>query len=528
MRLGVLDCTLRDGGYLVDKKFSEGVVLNIASGLVQAGIEYVELGFLQDSIGEGETVCFRNSTDARKYIPQDRRDTHFTAFADFGRYSIENLDRHDGLSFDCVRVAFHKADRKTALEFCGEVKAKGYKVFVQPMVILRYTNAELLDLLADINELMPYCIGIVDTFGSMYLEDLRLKLALVHYELLPGIMMGFHSHNNKEMSNALSMEFVQLMKNERDIAVDSTLYGMGRGAGNTRTEVIVDYLNRRQGKRYDLPTLLDVIDNSVRGFSVQPRWGYDLHMYLAGIHSSHVSNIDYLSEKASLRTKDVSWILGSLTDDQRAKSDFGRLDELYLQCMKRELSRDDVNSLREIMQGRPALIVAPGNTVSTHENEIRAYIASCGPVVVSINFAPSNIDVDFVYFNNSRRYDYFMNSGRLAGKRLILTSNVDAGQAGGYLIPAERIIAGTDDNSAILLLNLLDLLGVSEIALAGFDGFTDHGRNYVYDYLIKPAAFSESKNRKISALFSDFLHRTSVGKVLFVTPSKFDRSKELS
>ena len=521
----LLDCTLRDGGYLVDKSFSESIVHNIVNGLTLAGVDFVELGFLQENIEKKENVCFINSAGARKYIPAERKSTLYTAFADYSRYSAKNLDEFDGLSFECVRACFFKEERKDAIGFLKDIQRKEYKVFMQPVGILRYSNAELIDLLADTNEIMPYCFSIVDTFGSMYLEDLRLKLALIHSELSHDIMLGFHSHNNKEMSNALSMEFVQIMKGERDICVDATLYGMGKGAGNTRTEIVVDYLNKRHGKNYRLHTLLDVIDSSVSGFSDQLGWGYDLSMYLAGIHSSHINNVDYLLGKAGLRTKDVSWILGRLTDEERSRYDYARLDELYHQCIKKEHDRDDVEVLRRVMQGKCVLVVVPGNTVSTHESDISGFIAKAKPLVVSINFVPSKIEADYVYFNNPRRYDFFQSSGQLAGKRTILTSNVDAGDGNSSMVPVERILSGTDDNSAILLLNLLDLLGVSEVALAGFDGFTEHGRNYVYDELVKPSAAPHAKNEKISALFSDFLGRTKIGKISFVTPSVFDRPR---
>lgn len=75
----LLDCTLRDGGYLVNKNFNENAIHNIVIGLTQAGVDYVELGFLQDEIGEKENVCFRNSVDARRYIPKNRGNTLYTA-----------------------------------------------------------------------------------------------------------------------------------------------------------------------------------------------------------------------------------------------------------------------------------------------------------------------------------------------------------------------------------------------------------------------------------------------------------------
>ena len=521
----LLDCTLRDGGYLINKNFNENAIHNIVIGLTQAGVDYVELGFLQDEIGEKENVCFHNSVDARKYIPKNRGNTLYTAFADYSRYTISNLDDYDGRSFDCIRACFLKEERKDVLEFCNEIMLKGYKVFVQPVGILRYSLKELLDLLTDFDEIQPYCFGIVDTFGSMYLEDLRLKLAVIHSELLPGIRLGFHSHNNKELSNALSMEFLNIMKGERDVCVDATLYGMGRGAGNTRTEVIVDYLNKRFGKNYDLATILDVIDNSIQSIAVHKKWGYDLQMYLCGIYSSHINNVKYLIEKTGLRTRDISWILSQLTDEERSRYDYSYLDELYLECMYQITGTDNIEKLRVVVQGKVVLVVAPGNTVNTHVANIISFIDEKKPIVISINFIPENISSDFVYFNNPRRYDYFLNSGKFINQKIILTTNVKAFDANAIIIPIAKISKRNIDNSMILLLNLLDMLDVSEIALAGFDGFSDNENNYISNDLEKSYSTSDEKNAKIQAMYTEFIKNKTVSDVRFITPSRFGNSK---
>jgi len=334
--------------------------------------------------------------------------------------------------------------------------------------------------------------------------------------------LGFHSHNNKELSNALSMEFLSIMKGERDICVDATLYGMGRGAGNTRTEIIVDYLNKRLGRNYDLAAILDVIDNSIQGIASHIKWGYDLQMYLSGIYSSHINNVTYLIEKAGLRTRDIAWILNRLTNDERSRYDYPRLDELYLECMHQIMGTDDnIEKLRAIIRGKVVLVVAPGSTVNTHVANITGFITDKNPIVISINFIPENFKVDFIYFNNPRRYDYFENSGKLTNQKVILTTNVKTLDANNILIPIEKIIKRDTDNSTILLLHLLDMLGVNEIALAGFDGFSDNYNNYASSDLEKSYCTSEEKNARIQIMFTEFIKNKAVSDVRFITPSRF-------
>ena len=44
----LLDCTLRDGAYLIDKKFGDNTIHGIINGLVKTGVDLIEIGFLQD------------------------------------------------------------------------------------------------------------------------------------------------------------------------------------------------------------------------------------------------------------------------------------------------------------------------------------------------------------------------------------------------------------------------------------------------------------------------------------------------
>jgi 4-hydroxy 2-oxovalerate aldolase len=522
MSIQLLDCTLRDGGYLVDKKFRVNTVYNIVNGLTNAGVDFVELGFLQDRYDENENVVFKDSKQARKYIPQDRGATLYTAFADYSRYSVNNLDDFDGRSFDCVRACFFKEERKNVLNYCREIKRKGYKIFVQPVGILRYSVAELLDLISDMNDIRPFCFGVVDTFGSMYLEDLRLNIAIINHELDPAIRIGFHSHNNMQLSSALSQEFINIIRSKRDACVDATLYGMGRGAGNTPTELIAEYMNKQLGKNYDTDMILDVIDSSIYGISEHTNWGYDLQMFLSGAFGAHINNVRYLTEKAGLRTRDIRHILSNLSEDERVRYHYSRLDVLSLECLR--LKGDmvgDMDKLRDIVRNATVLIIAPGNTIKTHKENISAYIARKQPVVISINFIPEGFGVDYIYFNNPRRYDYLKNSGKLDQYKKILTTNVTTDESDSIVIPIEKIVKTDTDNSTILLLNLLDMLAVKEIVIAGFDGFSENKNNYASEDLEKSYGEIEEKNAKIQEAFEEFIKNKSVDTVYFITPSKF-------
>ena len=128
-------------------------------------------------------------------------------------------DIHD--SVDAVRECFFKQELEQALENCRVIKEKGYKVFVQPVDILGYTDMEILDLIERLNQIEPYCLSIVDTFGSMYLDDLHRVFSLIDHNLIQTCKIGFHSHNNMQMSSALSQEFLKAAFGKREVVVDA-------------------------------------------------------------------------------------------------------------------------------------------------------------------------------------------------------------------------------------------------------------------------------------------------------------------
>ena len=77
MSIQITDCTIRDGGYLFNKNSNPEFVKGIMKGLAEAGIDFVETGFLQTNV-TGETLVYADSVDARKYLPENRKNTQLT------------------------------------------------------------------------------------------------------------------------------------------------------------------------------------------------------------------------------------------------------------------------------------------------------------------------------------------------------------------------------------------------------------------------------------------------------------------
>lgn len=534
----LLDCTLRDGAYLIDKKFGDKAIHGIIRGLMQANIDYIEIGFFQDDgFGEGKTV-YRNSADAKRFVPADKGGAEFSVLADYSRFSIENLDPCTGDSIDVVRECFFKHERYGAIEACRKIKEMGYKVFVQPVDILGYTDAELIELIELINPVEPYCVSIVDTFGSMYEEDLQHVYSIMDHNLVSSAKIGFHSHNNMQLSNALSQAFLRMAHGKREVVVDGTISGMGRGAGNTPTELIAQYMVAKLGYNYDMDALLDVIDGYMDNIRSRCSWGYTTPYFIAGCYSAHVNNIAYLTRKNSIHSKDIRYILNKIGAQPRKRYEYDLLEQTYMEYLQSDV--DDSQSLQTLadaLGGRNVVVIAPGKTSSDYVERIREYIREHDAVAITVNFLPEKIKGDFVYISNVRRYRYWSVSPAFADARKIVTSNIQMepqDENTTVVSFAKLVKCGWEhlDNSTIMLLRLLDLLHVGSIALAGLDGYTskaDGSLNYINKFMELSNVKENPRelNDEIASMLSDYL-KTRVHQipVQFLTPSRFEHVLE--
>ncbi len=528
----LLDCTLRDGAYLVDKKFGNTTIRGIINGLVKAKINYIEIGFLQDEgFEEGKTV-FKNSVDARKFVPKEKGESEFAVLADYSRYSVSNLDTRREDSFDAVRECFFKDERLEALQACRIIKEKGYKLFVQPVDILGYSDMELLEFINLVNEVEPYCLSIVDTFGSMYQEDLHRVFELIHHNLSPQCKIGFHSHNNMQLSNALSQEFIRMTVGKREIVVDGTISGMGRGAGNTPTELVAQYMVSQLGYNYEIDEILDIIDGYMDNIRSRCHWGYTTPYFVAGCYSAHVNNIAYLSQKNSIHYKDIRYILNKIGAVARKRYDYELLEQTYMNYLESDIDDSEaMEQLKKELKEKAVLVLAPGASSTEQTEKILTYIKEARPIIISINFIHPQISSDYLYISNVKRYNYWENDTAFSRQKKIITSNIrSAAQEKSEIVVSftKLVKCGWEhmDNSALMLLRLLDCLDVKEIAIAGLDGYETFSRsNYASSDLELSNVRENSMelNNEIMGMLSDYMTaRKHNIPIRFVTVSRFE------
>lgn len=530
----LLDCTLRDGAYIVDAKFGSPVITGIIKKSEEANIEIIECGWLKNSAHEEGTSFFHVPDDLKRYITEKKKSATYVAMIDWDRYDLSQLSPCDGGSIDAIRIVFPHGRHKEGIAVGKVVMDKGYKVFYQAANTLAYSDEELKELAEEANRVMPVCLSVVDTFGAMYADDLERIVRVLHKYLAPEISLGFHSHNNQQLSFALTMHFTEMLKGKRGIIVDASLCGMGRGAGNATTELVASYLNRKHSCNYDMNAIMDAIDIYMEFFKENYSWGYSTPYFIAGMYCCHVNNIAYLLKNHRTNSRDMRNIIEALSPEDRRKYDYDLLESKYLENQCRKVNDEDtVIGLTKEFGGRKLLLIAPGKSSVDERDRINEFIEQEKPVVIGVNAFLPGYKYDYVFLTNSARYEYAQSAypEQFDAAKKILLSNIKTEPSENELIISfERVVKrGWEhfDNAVICCLRFMDKLHTESIFLAGFDGFR-HKYNESYGDALLPAVNTsddwDALNDEIYDMFSDFKNTALYCKNIgFITDSIFNK-----
>ena len=262
-RLLLLDCTLRDGGYVNNWRFGEKNISAIIHGLEQTGISVLELGFLRDFLPDPNSSNLPNIEAADILLSSKNDNIVYSAMLEaFNPFPLEKLSNHRDSGIDLIRVCIWKRCMDDHMRYCKTVVKKGYKITIQPSRVEQYNDNEFIDMLKRSNDLSPYAVYVVDTWGTQSSYQICHYLELADKYLDPDIKLGYHGHNNKLQALSCAQAAISMDLN-RDLCIDSSIMGMGRGAGNLNTEIIMEYLNSIYGTKYDVEKVINIFNSSL-------------------------------------------------------------------------------------------------------------------------------------------------------------------------------------------------------------------------------------------------------------------------
>lgn len=235
----LLDCTIRDGSYVLDFQWSEAQIESIAGALAEGGVEYIEVGHglgLGASAKTTKAKCSDRNTI--RAAVRAKKESKIGAFFIPGIGERKHLDllMEEGGSF--VRIGSNATSSETAIPYIEHAKKLGLEVAYNFMKSYVLTPFQMCVRASSLVEAGADIIYVVDSAGAMLPSQVARYISPLVEQLRATV--GFHGHNNLLLANANTLSAVEAGAT----FADATLLGIGRGAGNAQTESMLVILRR--------------------------------------------------------------------------------------------------------------------------------------------------------------------------------------------------------------------------------------------------------------------------------------------
>ncbi len=282
----ILDCTIRDGGLMNDHLFDDEIVKAVYSACVDAGIDYMEIGYKNSkrifSPAENGAWKFCTEDDIRRIVGENDTPLKLSVMADAEKSDYrEDILPRDQSVLDMIRVATYIHQIPLALDMIKDAHDKGYETTVNLMAVSAVNERELDEALELLANSEVGTIYVVDSFGALYSEQVHLLLEKYfgHAESR-GKGVGMHAHNNQQLAFANTIEAVIKGVN----MLDASMAGLGRGAGNCPMELLVGFLHN---PKLRLRPVLQCIQQFIEPLRETLMWGFDAPYMMTGLLNEH-------------------------------------------------------------------------------------------------------------------------------------------------------------------------------------------------------------------------------------------------
>jgi 4-hydroxy-2-oxovalerate aldolase len=302
-RVSILDCTLRDGSYVVPGQFSATDTARICAALEQGGVREIEIG---PGIGLGASGSARGMASDEDYV---RAAAQTLGVAKFGMFYIPGIGatahldmaREHGMHF--VRIGTNAHQYQAARAHIEHARKIGLTVSYNAMKSYLVDPATLLAAMRDVIQWGAEAVYVVDSAGTLLPAEVKAYIRALAGEL--AVPVGFHGHNNLMMANANCLAAWE----EGATLFDGTLQGIGRSGGNAQTEILAWAFERMNvATGLHVRSLLDAGERLVRPFMTSDAGGataLNVVIGMAGFHSTYLDRVALAADKFNIDLKDL-------------------------------------------------------------------------------------------------------------------------------------------------------------------------------------------------------------------------------
>lgn len=517
-KINLLDCTLRDGGYINNWEFGFDAIKAIIKKLEETKIEMIEIGFLKGDVYNPNQTLFPDVDSFENVLQIKDENVTYVGMLDMSApIPIERIKRNDNQSIDGIRVIFKKDKAEEAFRACKHIKEAGYKVFVNFVNTDAYSDKEFIEGLEKFSAIEPDGVTIVDTFGVIKRKHIKRLISIADNNLNEKIMLCYHAHNNLQQAFSNAEAIVE-MNLKRDIVIDACVFGMGRGAGNLNLELFADYMNDNYGTNYKIEPMLEIMDEYLNVFYKTRFWGYSLPLYLSAMRGCHPNYAIYLAEKNTLSEKAFDELLRGISNEDRFVFNKDKAELYYKKYMEKFYDdTSDLEMLSNELKGKRILLIAPGKSIKKYEKELKELISK-EIVVIEVNFNNQEFNPKYIFAGNARRFDKILRESKA---KTIATSNISDFQKADFGLNFSSYVGERNevfDNSGLLAIRFLEKVGVSEVLLAGMDGYDEKDNYFEKGFESYRVTDDNIKNLMISKELEEICKRINI---TFLTPTNY-------
>lgn len=344
-QIKLLDCTLRDGGYVTNWTFGYKSNINIYTKLVESGVDIIEVGYIRKNEMPNMNRTSNPSVETFQFLTkiQFKKKPLLVAMIDLGACELNDICERNSSTVDGLRITFKKKDIACAMKFGSEIINKGYHLFLQPVSITDYSEQEYYELIQEVNKIKPYSFSIVDTYGLLLKDDLLRYYNIVEENLVVETSISYHAHNNYQLAFSNAIELINKSSSHHDLIIDSTVSGIGKDSGNTSTELLIYYLNHFYDTQYEISAILDIIQSEFININGRNYWGSFIG-FISAISGCRTEYTIYLMKK-NLKIKSILLILSYL-DKNKKTAEF---NTEHIEMLYREFMKSTTETMKEII-----------------------------------------------------------------------------------------------------------------------------------------------------------------------------------
>ena len=413
MATKILDCTIRDGGYYNNWCFSHSLVKSYMNLMSDLNVDYVEIGFRKKDVEKKFGDFFSIKDDQILKLTKNKKFkiSIMIDLSDFKKdLQVKKLFKKQKFTnIDLVRIASNYEDLNFLNKIIKQLNTLGYKIAVNLMKATKYNADKIFKFYDKINFNKIEYFYIADSYGNCtpeFINEIASKFIKEGHKLEK---IGFHAHDN--MDNALK-NALTAKKNKFGI-VDTSVMGMGRGAGNLKLEEYLRYEDNFSNKK----KLQNFILNKFKPLKKEFQWGSNKFYKFAAKNFIHPTYIQRLLEDKKFNLTQINYILNFLKKEKASQYDLNVFDNFFY---KKKLIYSNTNKKLVFLKRNVKIIL---NNCKDIKNLLSRKEDDCYKALLNYSNYINMKNLDFLFICNPYR---LMTEGKFCKnfkKHLIIPRN---------------------------------------------------------------------------------------------------------